>query len=483
MVWWLYEHSTTVMLLFNLVLAAAVIFLERRNVGVTWAWLMVLLFIPIIGFILYLVFGQNLSKVKLYKISRETSLVIKAIIEGQRRAYLHNDIQFHDPAMVPYSNLIYMNLSSGFALYTQDNEVEIYTDGHDKFDALIRDIESAQLHVHLMYYIVKDDEIGRRLMAALVERARAGVEVRFLYDHIGSSRLRMSYFSDLIQAGGHVASFFPSKIPYLNFRVNYRNHRKLAIIDGAVGYIGGFNIGDEYLGLDKRFGYWRDTHLRLRGSSVLQMQAQFLLDWNLASVTAIPENPGYFPVVESEGQVGVQIVSSGPNNTAEQIKNAYIKMIHSAKEYIYIQTPYFIPDESVLTAIRLAALSGVEVVLMIPAVPDHKMVYWASFSYLGDVLDAGGRCMLYTKGFLHAKTIVVDGKIASVGTANVDIRSFKLNFEANAIIYDSGASGRLKAIFEQDMNDCRELTPENYAARSRLQRFRESFTRLLSPIL
>ncbi|MBB3109533.1 cardiolipin synthase [Paenibacillus phyllosphaerae] len=478
-----YEHLSTFVLIINFLLAAAVIFLERRNVGVTWAWLMVLVLIPVVGFILYLIFGQNLSKVKLYKLSRETTMVIKAIVEGQRRAYLQHDIHFHDEAMIPYSDLIYMNLSSGFALYTQDNDVEIYTDGNDKFDALIASIQEAKQHVHLMYYIVRDDVIGRRLMAALVEKAKEGVEVRFLYDHIGSTRLRSSYFSELLLAGGMVASFFPSKIPFLNFRVNYRNHRKLAIIDGNVGFIGGFNIGDEYLGLSERFGYWRDTHLRLKGSSVLQMQAHFLMDWNLASNVEVSENPMYFPVVPTAGTVGVQIVSSGPSNTAEQIKNAYIKMIHAAKEFIYIQTPYFIPDESVLTALRLAALSGVNVVLMIPAVPDHKMVYWASYSYLGDLLAAGGRCMLYERGFLHAKTIVVDGKIASVGTANVDIRSFKLNFEVNAIIYDSTTTERLKQIFETDMFTSRELTMEIYEQRSRLQRFKESFTRLLSPIL
>ncbi|UVI28543.1 cardiolipin synthase [Paenibacillus spongiae] len=478
-----YQNISVIIIVLNLILAATVIFLERRNVGVTWAWLMILLFIPVVGFALYLLFGQNLSKVKLYKISKKTSRDIKAIVEGQRKAYLHNEITFKDPAIIPYRDLIYMNLTSGPALYTQDNDVHIYTDGNDKFEDLLKSIADAKEHIHLMYYIVRDDAIGRRLIQALTAKAEQGVEVRFLYDAIGSWHLRSSYFTPLLHAGGKVAAFFPLKILYLNIRVNYRNHRKLAIIDGETGYIGGFNVGDEYLGLDKRYGYWRDTHLRIRGSAVLQMQGLFYLDWNLASDAPLPETLDYFPIGPAHGDVGVQIVSSGPNESEEQIKNAFIKMIHSAKRSICIQTPYFIPDESVLTALRLAALSGVEVNLMMPSKPDHKMVYWASFSYLGDLLEAGGRCLLYERGFLHAKSIVVDGKIGSVGTANCDIRSFKLNFEANAIIYDSKTADQLQQIFDMDRIYCRELTLTEYSARSRTQKIKESVTRLLSPIL
>ncbi|MFD0712350.1 cardiolipin synthase [Paenibacillus sp. GCM10027626] len=480
---WLYHNYYIFITVLNLLLAAVVIFLERRNVGNTWAWLMVLLFLPVVGFFLYLLLGQNMSKAKLYKISKRTTEVIKQIVDGQRKAYLHNEIVFKDQAMVPYRDLIYMNLTSGSALYTQDNEIDIYIDGKDKFDALLVSIAEAKSFIHLMYYIVRDDGIGRKLMDALTVKAKEGVQIRFLYDQIGSFGLPESYYKPLVDAGGEVAAFFPSKIPYLNIRVNYRNHRKLAVIDGKVGYIGGFNVGDEYLGLDKRFGNWRDTHLQIRGSAVLQMQAQFFLDWNLASNKAIPEDPSYFPVGFAHGKVGIQIVSSGPNNTDEQIKNAYIKMIHAAKESVCIQTPYFIPDESVLNALRLAALSGVKVKLMIPGNPDHKMVYWASFSYLGDLLEAGGHILLYDNGFLHAKSIVVDGKIASIGTANVDIRSFKLNFEANAIVYDSEAAAKLQRIFDEDLTHCRELTLAQYNARSRTQKLKESLTRLLSPIL
>jgi cardiolipin synthase len=411
--------------------------------------------------------------------------MIAALIENQRRDFRQNHITFNDAAIADYRDMIYMNLTSGFALYSQDNTVDIFTNGNDKFDALFKDIEQATDSIHLMYYIVENDNLGKKLVETLARKAKEGVQVRFLYDDIGSHKLPKRFCDSIKEAGGYVAVFFPSRIPYLNYRVNYRNHRKLAIIDGKIGYIGGFNVGDEYLGLNERFGYWRDSHLRITGSAVQQMQAQFLLDWNLASSDQIDGagERSLFPPIEGTGNVGIQIVSSGPNHELEQIKNAFIKMVNSAKETIYIQTPYFIPDESLLGALKMAVLSGVEVRMMIPSKPDHKMVYLASFSYLGDLMEEGMKCYLYEKGFLHAKTIVVDGKVASVGTANVDIRSFKLNFEVNAVLYDTATAARLKRIFEEDMQHCTELTYEAYKARSMFQRFKESCTRLLSPIL
>ncbi|QHT64062.1 cardiolipin synthase [Paenibacillus lycopersici] len=478
------SNLVSIITIINLPLAIAVMFMERRNVGVTWAWLMVLLFLPAVGFVVYLVFGQNLSKKKLYKLNKRTKETITALIEQQRREFRDHRIVFNDDAAEQYADLIYMNLTSGFALYTQNNHVDIYTNGPDKFEALFADIARATHHIHLMYYIVHNDDIGRRLVEALTEKAKQGVKVRFLVDDIGSSMLKREFFQSLVQAGGEVTYFFPSKIPYLNIRVNYRNHRKLAIIDGQIGYIGGFNVGDEYMGRNKRFGFWRDTHLRITGYAVLQMQANYMMDWNLASpVSFSREVLGLFPPAANTGSTGIQIVSSGPDQTLEQIKNAYIKMIFAAKKSIYMQTPYFIPDESVLNALKLAVLSGIDVRIMLPGKPDHKMVYWATFSYLGELLEEGMKCYLYEKGFLHAKAIVVDGSVASVGTANVDIRSFKLNFEVNAILYDTETASRLQRIFEDDMKDCTELTYEQYQRRSRMQRFRESCVRLLSPIL
>ncbi|GAB2696208.1 cardiolipin synthase [Paenibacillus thermoaerophilus] len=477
------QNIYTLISILNVPLAITVIFLERRNVGVTWAWLMVLLFLPVVGFVLYLFLGQNLSRLKLYRIHLANQGKIREYIERQRRDFRKHRVEFNDPAMSAYQDLIYMNLLSSHALYTQNNSVDIFVDGPSKFDSLFRDIAEAKHHIHLMYYIIQNDELGRKLIRELARKAEEGVEVRLLYDDIGSSDLTRRFFEPLLRAGGQAAAFFPSRIPYLNIRVNYRNHRKLAIIDGMYGYIGGFNVGDEYLGRSNKFGPWRDTHLRLRGDSVLQMQAQFAMDWNLASGRVLPDHPDYFPRLESTGTVGVQIVSSGPTHEMEQIKNAYIKMIFEAEQLICIQTPYFIPDESVLNALKIAMLSGVELRIMIPGKPDHRMVYWATYSHLGELLDLGAKCYLYQNGFLHAKTVIVDGKIASVGTANFDIRSFKLNFEVNAILYDTATVSRLQDIFERDTADCTELTAEMYRARSRMQRIKESCTRLISPIL
>lgn len=270
----------------------------------------------------------------------------------------------------------------------------------------------------------------------------------------------------------------------MNLKINYRNHRKLVIVDGQVGYIGGFNIGDEYLGLNEHFGEWRDTHLRVRGNAVLQMQAQFLMDWNLAASGRIELNELYFPIMSDDtGTIGMQLVASGPDTQYQQIKNGYIKMIYSARKTISLQTPYFVPDESLMTALKIAALSGVDVRIMLPSKPDHFFVYWATHSYLGELLAGGVKCYMYEKGFLHAKTLVIDGKVASVGTANVDIRSFKLNFEMNAFIYDTQTSAKLQRIFEDDVKHCTQLTEQVYANRPIINRLKESISRLLSPIL
>jgi len=480
----LLQSLTLIITLLNIGLAAVVIFLERRNVAATWAWLMVLLFFPIGGFIIYAIFGQRLSYRKMYKMNERTQALLAQEIYNQRAVFMSQGVLFRDPAMDQYKNLIYMNLMSSSAVFTQNNKLDIFIDGTEKFEALINSIRSAKHSIHLLYYIVRDDCIGNRLVDELAAKAREGVEVRFLYDQIGCYRLPAGFFQRLIEAGGKVAVFLPSNFPYLHVRVNYRNHRKLVIIDGIEGYIGGINVGDEYLGKDPKFGYWRDTHLRVVGQAVYQMQALFLMDWNLASDERVESEEAYYPLDAAfDGSIGIQIVSSGPNEPIEHIRNNYVKMIHAARDYIYIQTPYFIPDESVLTALKMAVMSGVDVRLMIPGTPDHKMVYWASYSYLGELLELGMKCYLYDKGFLHAKTITVDGQISSVGTANFDIRSFRLNLEVNAVMYDKGTAELLRSMFENDLKHCRELTYKAYRSRPRREKLRESLIRLLSPIL
>ncbi len=471
-------------LILNMTLATVIIFRERRDIGSTWAWLLVLYFIPLLGFVLYLFFAQNFKRTRLFEWKEIDRTGTEEAAKEQLVRVSETGHAMRNPAANDYHDLIVMHLKAKLALYSEDNEVELLLDGKRKFDRLFRDIAEAKDHIHIQYYIIQKDELGAKLIRALAEKARSGVSVRLLYDELGSRRLNGRSLGELREAGGIAEAFFPSKFRLINFRLNYRNHRKLVIIDGKIGYVGGFNVGDEYLGLSPKFGYWRDTHLRIRGGAVQAMQTRFILDWNQASREDIHYRPNLFPGPGAgSGKTGVQIVASGPESKLEYIKNGYVKMISSAKRSILIQTPYFVPDAGYLDALRIAALSGVQVSIMIPDKPDHPFIYWATLSHIGVMLKAGVSVYLYRNGFMHAKTIVVDEEIASVGTANMDVRSFKLNFEVNAFLYDKEISGKLADAFREDIKVSEILTPEKYARRSRLIRIKESVSRLLSPIL
>ncbi len=478
----LFSYLLSFILILNIALGISIIFLERKDPTSTWAWLMVLLFIPIVGFILYLIFGKPISRRRIFTWDTKSRLGVKAAVQSQLRALEEGTFEFKNKDIAQYEDLYYLHLRNDDAIFTHNNEVKIFTDGKEKFEALINDLEQARDHIHLLYYIVRSDQLGQRIADVLIKKAKEGLEVRMLFDDMGSRSLSRKYIKKLLNAGVEVEAFFPPKIPKINFKINYRNHRKLAIIDGKIGYIGGFNIGDEYLGMNKKFGYWRDTHLCIFGDAVRQMQTRFILDWNQASRNDILYEDRYYSA-NPVGNVGVQIVSSGPDSDWEQIKNGYIKMIMTAKDYVYIQTPYFIPDESLRDALRIASLSGVNVRIMIPNKPDHPFVYWATLSHIGDLLEAGAEIFIYQNGFLHAKTIVVDGKIASVGTANIDVRSFRLNFEVNAFLYDHDLTQQLVSKFEEDMLLSTQMTEGLYRQRSLGIRFKESVSRLLSPVL
>ncbi|SEO22026.1 cardiolipin synthase [Amphibacillus marinus] len=466
----------------HIALAFTIVFLERKNPMSTWAWLLVFTFVPVGGIFLYFIFGRKLTGKKLFIWDNKSKLGVRKAVENQLQLLDEDSFPIPDHYQ-QHKDLFYLHLRNNDAILTQENEVEIFNDGEAKFDALIADIERAQHHIHIIYYIVRSDNLGWRIGRALMKKAQEGVTVRFLYDDMGSRRLSRKFISALKQSGVLVESFFPSLIPKINFKINYRNHRKLAIIDGQIGYIGGFNIGDEYLGENRKFGYWRDTHLRIVGESVTNMQTRFILDWNQASKNQILQyEPSYYEAIP-RGDVGVQIVSSGPDSEWEQVKYGYIKMIMEAEEYVYIQTPYFIPDESLADVVKIAALSGIDVRIMIPNKPDHPFVYWATYSYIGNMLEAGAKVYIYQNGFLHAKTIVVDGKLASVGTANIDVRSFQLNFEVNAFLYSEKVAAELIEHFQKDMDNSYLLTFEAYQQRSLRIRFKESVARLISPIL
>ncbi|RYL99228.1 cardiolipin synthase [Sporolactobacillus sp. THM7-7] len=474
----------SIIIILNIILGATIIFLERKSTSATWAWLMILNFIPIVGFILYIILGQNLSRRKIFKWDKIVHKRTKEMVAEQMQGIVHQDPFFLKPIIRDYQTLIYMNLNNDEAPLTVNNKLNIYTDGEEKFQNLLEDIRSAKHHIHMQYYIFRNDFLGNEVIDALLRKVKEGVTVRLLVDDAGARRLNGKLIRRLIHAGGKFHRFFPGRLPLINLRMNYRNHRKLVIIDGTVGYIGGFNVGDEYLGLKDKYGYWRDTHLRIEGKAVNSIQSRFLLDWNQASGEQVPFQT-YYNASQSvtHGEVGIQIVSSGPDKKWEQIKNAFIQMILSARKRVYIQTPYLIPDESLMNALSIASLSNVDVRIMIPNKPDHPFVFWATYSNAGVLLESGARVYLYQNGFMHAKTMIVDDRLATVGTSNMDFRSFRLNFEVNAFIYHEGTAKKLAETFKKDMRLSKELTLDSYKKRSVLIRFKESISRLLSPIL
>lgn len=468
----------------NIMLALALVFLERRDAASTWAWILVLFFLPILGFFIYLLLGRRLRQKTLFRWEGRKKVGIEHLLKYQVEALENDTFQFRNHDAETYRELIYLHLRNNEAILTQDNTIQVFNDGREKFDALLEDIRNAKHHIHVQYYIFRLDGLGTAIYDALLAKAQQGVRVRVLYDDMGSRTLRKRHFKSLIQEGGEVETFFPAFLPLINPRLNYRNHRKIVVIDGCIGYVGGFNVGDEYLGLNKRFGYWRDTHLRIEGSAVHPLQTRFILDWNQASARQdIEYAETYFPAITEKGDTAVQIVSSGPDSEWEQIKDGYLKMITEADEYVYIQTPYFIPDPSFYDAVRIAAMSGIDVRLMIPNKPDHPFVYWATYSYAGQLLRAGAKVYIYENGFLHTKMIIADDAVASVGTANIDVRSFKLNFEVNAFIYDGDVARALSGMFHEDMALSSELTYEIYRSRTRMIKTKESLALLLSPIL
>lgn len=479
-----YSNSQLVNYLFllNIVLALLVVVMERRKPSATWAWLLVMLFLPGLGFVLYLLLGQDLRKERLFYIKEGEERELYALVQEQEKYFRLDRLPLADSALEDYKSLIHLHFNSQ-ALYTQDNCVKYYADSHNFFQDLRDSIQSAQKFVHLEYYIIRNDSLGTALVNLLTDKARSGVEVKLLYDGQGCQRLPRNFFEPLKQAGGEVASFFPPLLPYINLRMNYRNHRKICLIDGQIGFTGGGNIGDEYLGISRRFGNWRDSYISIRGSALDDLELRFLLDWRYAAQADIITNPQYFPPRWPSGDTGVQIVSSGPDSKWAAIKNGYLKMISLAQRNIYLQTPYFVPDDSILEALKMAALSGVEVNLMLPAKPDHPFIFWASLSYVGELLESGVRCFLYHRGFMHSKLITADGLISTVGTANLDIRSFELNFEVNAFIYDAEVTKSIEHAFREDLRDSRELTLMDYLARSRMVKVKEALCRLLSPLL
>ncbi|MDR1573958.1 MAG: cardiolipin synthase [Clostridiales Family XIII bacterium] len=468
---------------FNFIIALTIIFLERKDPSATLAWIMILFLVPAVGIVFYFMFSQNISRQRIFRLSRYEELVVNNPLNEQVAQVKSDRFRYVNPEARKWQSMIHMNQTYARSILTQDNRVSIITDGVHMLDSLLRDIADAKSAINVEYYIIKNDEAGRSLISALAQKAREGLEVRLLIDAHGGRQFNEHHLAELKAAGGRFAFFFPPKFKIFSLKLNYRNHRKLVVIDGRIGYLGGFNIGNEYLGRVKKFGYWRDTHLRIMGSAIHDMNARFILDWRFASKENLLIDRAYPKDAAGPGGTAMQIVTSGPDSSREEVKHGYLKMISSAKKNIYIQTPYFVPDASILESLKTAALSGVDVRIMIPRMPDHMFVYWATYYYAGLLINAGARAYIYDNGFLHAKTMAVDGEVASIGSANFDIRSFRLNFEGNAFIYDAAEVYKIETIFETDIAQSHELTRALYRNRSLVIKFKEGVSRLLSNLL
>ena len=481
MTWkWLMQHS----LLINSILAFVIVFLERRDPKAVWAWLLLLYSIPVAGFVLYLILGQNMHKRNIFRV-KEVEDAINIATKKQENRIINHEFKISEDGFSEYQEQVLFNLEYSNSIYSENNSIRIFTTGKEKFGAVLEEIRKAKKYIHIQYYILSDGELLDKLVDELVKKARQGVEVRILYASMGARHFGHWNNRKLKLAGVKLGEFFPAYLGCFQFRINYRNHRKIVVIDGKKAFLGGFNVADEYIGKVKKFGNWRDTHMLFEGEVVNDIHLRFMQDWNYTTKEALFMDEKYFEFNQpkKKNKIGMQIVSSGPDSKDQEIRDNYLKMITKAKERIYIQTPYFIPDEPVMTSLKIAAASGIDVRVMIPCKPDHPFVYWATYSYAGDLIKAGGRGYCYDEGFLHAKGMIVDGIVCSYGTANMDVRSFSLNFEINAIIYDTDTACQFERIFLNDMTKSTEITRLDYDRRNIIIRIKEQISRLLMPIL
>jgi cardiolipin synthase len=470
-----------VMLFVFIFQVATILLLEFRRPAHATAWLFILFLIPLVGFVLYYFLAQE------YRRSRKANR--KADLEEKRHKMmlcrsklLTSPADLPDPHFKEQYRLFRGLIKEGALPILGRNCSKLYNNGQDTYDAMLQVIQAAKHHIHMSSYIVRDDDTGRMFQHALIEKAKQGVDVRFLYDGIGSVALKDNYVRIMREGGVKVACFFPLKLSFMKKRMNYRNHRKIIVVDGLKGFIGGINVGDEYIGMHPRLGYWRDTHLQLEGDSVYRLQEVFLKDWEMATHEKL-DQPEYMPVNECDCNEPVQIVPSGPNRRGDSIHDCVYAMVIAARKRIWITTPYFIPSASIAMALHDAALSGLDVRILIPYEPDSWLVHYATLSYVEEMMKSGVRVWQYRKGFVHAKTMVVDQLVGVVGSANMDLRSLFSNFEINAHLFDPAPIASLEADFLQDMKDSTEINLQQFHNRPQKQKIKEALSRILSPLL
>ena len=456
------------------------ILMDNRQPAKAMAWILVLTFMPVVGIVLYIFFGQNTRKERLISQQSLDHLTKRSMLEfaEQRNLTLPSEHQ----------TLIQLFINQSFALPFRDNEVDIYTNGHDFFLALLHAIGKARHHIHIDTYIIEDDPLGRLVADALIDRAREGIEVRLIYDDVGCWRVPSAFFERMRQAGIEVRSFMPVHFPAFTSKINYRNHRKLVVIDGRDAFVGGMNIAMRYVkGTPQRkrpVVPWRDTHLHVIGGAVNAVQRAFLVDWYFVDRTLISGKKYYDSTPSPNNNCLAQLVTSHPTSPWPDIMQGYVRILLEAKHYVYMETPYFLPTEPILFAMRTAAIAGVDVRLMVPRHVDSKLVEWASRSYVMETLEAGVKVLVYTAGFNHTKLLVSDDSLSTCGSTNIDFRSFENNFESNIFFYDRDVALRFKQVFADDERSCITIDELNESVRSPfLMRLWESLVRLLAPLL
>ena len=451
-----------------------VVISENRNAAKSLAWILALIFLPVLGLLLYLLFGQSL---------RQETLLSQS---NREKLFNSNKLPDVDIDALPFSEnnkqLIKMCNRLDASRFYPGNDVRVYVRGNDKFEDLLFDIRHAQKFIHIQYFIFRDDVLGRRIRDALVEAAERGVEVRLLFDDMGCFTVRRGFFKEMKARGVEVRAFMRIFQFRPSWRLNFRNHRKIVVIDGQVGYIGGMNVADRYVDGDKDLS-WRDTHMRVAGPAVHGLQMSFSIDWCYESKNVLSDEK-YFPHLSPTGETGVQVILSGPTGPWNTVAMMCEKIVSMAHDYVYIQTPYFLPTDSLVYALQVAALSGVDVRVMIPNHTDWVVMRWGSFSYISQMLSAGVKIYLYQPGMLHAKTIVVDDELVSIGSANFDFRSFEHNFETNALVYSTEQALRVKEDFMVDVQHCVLIDDlDQWRQRPFVQKIYESVVRLVSPVL
>ena len=471
-----------------MVLVCLRIIYDTRTNAKTLAYLLLVLFLPFLGIFFYLSFGTNYRKRKIYnkKLIKDETLAKK--LKADIFQYSKHNFEHADPAIQSTRELALMLVKDSMSPLTANNDVKLLINGENKFSSVLDALHNAKEHIHIEYYIYEDDEIGRAIESILIQKAREGVTVRFIYDDFGSHSVRRKLVPRLKKLGVKAFPFYKVIFIATANRINYRNHRKIIVVDGKVGFVGGINVSDRYINKPTAEGklYWRDTHLRIEGPGVLQLQHLFLGDWNFCAKDNVQLNETYFPKPSSypaKGNKIVQIAASGPDSDTPTILFSILQAINLATTEILITTPYFIPGESILDALIIASLGGVSVKLLVPRISDSMIVNAAARSYYDDLLAAGVEIYLYKKGFVHAKTLVADKKISMVGTANMDHRSFDLNFEVNAVVYDQEIGTRLSDIFYEDLKDAEQIDFDKWKTRAWYRQLTEKTARLVSPLL